>query len=70
MVRPIRPLLVGPEGISKKISVPFLEPLKANQAFGVLLKCTLPRCLTARKRLLHLDAFLCAGSCAGAARSG
>lgn len=47
MRRAIRPLLVGPEGISKKISVPFLEPLEKNQAFGVLLKCTLPRCLSA-----------------------
>jgi len=46
MVREIRPLLVGPEGISKKISVPLLEPLKAHQSFGVLLKCTLPRCVT------------------------
>jgi hypothetical protein len=46
MVREIRPLLIGPEGISKKISVPFLEPLKADQSFGVLLKCTLPRCVT------------------------
>lgn len=46
MTRPIRPLLIGPEGISKKISVPLLEPLQANQPFGVLLKCTLPRCLT------------------------
>jgi len=36
MLRVIHPLLVGPEGISKKISVPFLEPLKANQSFGVL----------------------------------
>jgi hypothetical protein len=41
----IRPLLVGTEGISKKISVPFLQPLKANQPFGLLLKCTLPKCL-------------------------
>jgi hypothetical protein len=47
MVRGIRPLLVGPEGVSKKISVPLLEPLKAHQSFGVLLKCTLPRCITA-----------------------
>lgn len=46
MVREIRPLLVGPEGISKKISVPLLEPLKADQTFGLLLKCTLPRCVT------------------------
>jgi hypothetical protein len=47
MVRAIRPLLVGPEGVSKKISVPLLEPLQADQPFGVLLKCTLPRCVTA-----------------------
>jgi hypothetical protein len=45
MVRPIRPLLIGTEGISKKISVPLLDPLKAKEPFGVLLKCTLPRCL-------------------------
>jgi hypothetical protein len=41
----IQPLLVGSEGISKKVSVPFLEPVEANQSFGVLLKCTLPRCV-------------------------
>ncbi len=41
----IRPVLVGTEGISKKVSVPFLEPLKADQPFGVILKCTLPRCV-------------------------
>jgi hypothetical protein len=46
LVHEIRPVLVGPEGVSKKISVPLLEPLKANQSFGVLLKCILPRCLT------------------------
>jgi len=45
MTRPIRPLLIGTEGISKKISVPLLEPLKAKESFGLLLKCTLPRCL-------------------------
>jgi len=45
MSHPIRPLLVGPDGISKKIAAPFLEPLNANQPFGVLLKCSLPRCV-------------------------
>ncbi len=45
MVRPIRPLLVGSEGISRKLSVPFLEPLKANDSFAVVLKCVLPRCV-------------------------
>ncbi len=47
MVRPIRPLLAGSEGISRKLSVPFLEPLKANDSFVVLLKCILPQCLKA-----------------------
>ncbi len=47
MNHPIRPVLVGAEGISKRISVPFLEPLKANENFGVLLKCTLPGCVKA-----------------------
>lgn len=47
MMRAIRPLLIGPEGVSKKISVPFLEPIAADQPFGVVLKCTLPRCITA-----------------------
>jgi hypothetical protein len=41
----ISPLLVGTEGLSKKISVPFLEPLRAEQPFRVLLKCTLPNCI-------------------------
>jgi hypothetical protein len=45
MVQPIRPMLVGSEGISRKLSVPFLEPLKAHDSFAVLLKCTLPRCV-------------------------
>lgn len=47
MDRPIRPLLIGPESVSKKISVPLLGPIRADQPFGVLLKCTLPRCVTA-----------------------
>lgn len=47
MVQPIRPLLVGSEGISRKLSVPFLEPLKAHDSFAVLLKCALPRCVKA-----------------------
>jgi hypothetical protein len=47
MKHEIRPLLVGTDGISKKISVPFLAAIKANEAFGILLKCRLPRCLSA-----------------------
>jgi hypothetical protein len=43
----IQPLLAGPEGLSKRISVPFLKPLSANEPFDVMLKCTLPRCIKA-----------------------
>ena len=45
MVRPIRPILVGSEGISRKLSVPFLEPVKVHGPFKVILKCRLLRCL-------------------------
>jgi hypothetical protein len=45
MIRPILPMLVGAEGISRKLSVPFLEPLRAQDAFDVLLKCILPQCV-------------------------
>jgi hypothetical protein len=41
----IQPLLVGPEGLSKRIRVPFVKPLSANQPFDVMLRCTLPRCI-------------------------
>lgn len=40
----IRPMLIGMDGLSRKISVPFLEPLGPNEPFSLLLKCTLPRC--------------------------
>jgi len=43
----IRPMLVGGDGISKKIAVPFLESLGAHQPFSVLLKCSLPGCMKA-----------------------
>jgi hypothetical protein len=43
----IRPILLGPDGISKKIVVPFLGPITALQPFCVLLKCTLPGCMKA-----------------------
>src|SRR5205814_1827088 len=43
----IRPMLVGADGISKKIAVPFLEPASAQQPFNVLLKCKLPGCMKA-----------------------
>jgi hypothetical protein len=38
----IRPILIGADGLSKKIAVPFLEPLTAQEPFSILLKCTLP----------------------------
>lgn len=47
MARPIRPLLVGSEGISHKISVPFLEPLSEHGVFRVALRCSLAGCMKA-----------------------
>lgn len=47
MYHDIRPVLIGTEGISKKISVPFLKPLKRNDPFRVILKCSLPGCVKA-----------------------
>ena len=41
----IRPILIGPDGISKNIAIPFLTPLTARQRFCVLLKCALPGCM-------------------------
>jgi len=43
----IRPMLVGADGSSKKLAVPFLEPVAAQQPFSVLLKCKLPGCMKA-----------------------
>ena len=45
MARPIRPLLIGSEGISHKLAVPFLEPLSKHDEFRVALRCSLPGCL-------------------------
>lgn len=41
----IRPVLLGADGLSKKIAVPFLERLSAREPFSVLLICTLPGCM-------------------------
>ncbi len=41
----IRPVLLGPDGLSKKVAVPFLERLSAREPFSVLLTCTLPGCI-------------------------
>jgi hypothetical protein len=38
----IRPVLVGSDGISKKVAVPFLEPLVAGQPFRSVLTANSP----------------------------
>jgi hypothetical protein len=43
----IQPILLGPDGISKKLAVPFLGPLSANEPFHVLFECRLPGCMKA-----------------------
>jgi len=43
----IQPILIGDDGISKKIAVPFLEPLVAQQPFNIMLVCKLPGCMKA-----------------------
>lgn len=43
----IRPMLIGADGISKKVAVPFLEPLVREQEFDVVLRCELPGCMKA-----------------------
>lgn len=41
----IRAILLSADGISKKIAVPLLKPLKEQQPFSVLLNCKLPGCM-------------------------
>jgi len=41
----IRPILVGPDGISKKIAVPFLHPIRSGEPFNVFLTCELSGCM-------------------------
>ena len=41
----IRPVLVGLDAMSKKISVPFLRPLSMNERFSVLVTWTVPNCM-------------------------
>jgi hypothetical protein len=43
----IRPILIGGDGLSKKVAVPFLKPLLVQQPFSVLLHCKLPGCIGA-----------------------
>jgi hypothetical protein len=44
---PIRPILIGSDGISKKVAVPLLAPLGPGNQFEVLLTCELPGCMKA-----------------------
>jgi len=41
----IYPILLGADGISKKVAVPFLESLVAQEPFNMLLECDLPGCM-------------------------
>jgi hypothetical protein len=41
----IRPVLLGAHGLSKKIAVPLLERLSAQEPFDVLLTCKLLGCM-------------------------
>ena len=41
----IRPVLLGADGLSKKIAVPLLHRLTKREPFDVLLICTLPGCM-------------------------
>jgi len=41
----IHPMLIGLDGISKKIAVPFLEPLRAQEPFSVAVTYSLPGCM-------------------------
>jgi hypothetical protein len=52
----IQPVLIGPDGISKKITVPFLEPLTARQPFNLMLHCRLPG--TYRPGICHYTSTL------------
>jgi hypothetical protein len=39
---PIQPLLIGPDSISKKIAIPFLRQLAAQEPFDLMLHCRMP----------------------------
>jgi hypothetical protein len=41
----IRPMLIGSDGIAKKIAVPLLAPLSDQAPFRVFLHCRLPGCM-------------------------
>ena len=45
-LRQVRPTLLGSDGVSKKITVPFLQPLTRQDRFSILLNCDLPGCIS------------------------
>jgi hypothetical protein len=52
----IQPVLIGPDGISKKIAVPFLEPLAIREPFDLMLHCRMPT--TYRPGVCHYTSTL------------
>jgi hypothetical protein len=42
---PLRPVLLSADGLSKKLAVPLLKPLAAEEPFDVFLACALPGCM-------------------------
>jgi len=42
----VRPTLLGSDGVSKKIKVPFLHSLARQDRFSILLNCALPGCIS------------------------
>lgn len=38
----IKPVLIGPDSMAKKIAVPFAEPVTTNQPFDLMLHCRMP----------------------------
>jgi hypothetical protein len=42
----IRPILLGSDGLSKKLAIPFLKPLELNQPFSILFNCKLTGCMS------------------------
>jgi hypothetical protein len=43
----IQPILVGPDGTSKKVAIPFLAPLSAREPFNMVVHWNLPGCMRA-----------------------
>jgi hypothetical protein len=44
-MHPIKPVLLGADGLSKKIAVPLLQPLSKDDPFSVRVVCHIPGCV-------------------------